>query len=203
MLKKHHNAVYVKSRLKQIFYFKKYPDNPWMTKDSINLLEQLIKKTDVGLEYGSGKSTKWFAKRCKHLTSIEHNKDWFEIVSRTIKNQNNIDYRLLSLNENPFESKYFKSIFEFADESLDFIINDGKYRDLIASEGLKKIKYGGIYILDNAERYIENNFNLPESMTSDWNTSVHWKHFNEITSKWRNIWTIDGVSSTLILIRTT
>lgn len=202
IIKKHISISYIVSRLKQILYFKKYPDNPWMTKDSVNLLEQLIKKTDVGLEYGSGKSTKWFAMRCKHLTSIEHNKEWFEIVSRKIKNQNNVDYRLLSLNDNPVESDYYKSIYEFSDKSLDFIINDGKFRDLIASEGIKKIKCGGIYILDNAERYLQNNLNLPESMISGWDTSLNWKYFNEITDKWRKIWTSDGVSSTLILIKT-
>lgn len=39
-------------------------------------------------------------------------------------------------------------------------------------------------------------------MVSDWDTSLHWKVFNEICNDWRKIWTTDGVSFTLIMIKT-
>ena len=89
MLKKHHSIQYVYNRLQQKIFEIKNPDTPWMTKESIRLLNQLITPHDIGVEYGSGRSTFWFAKRCKHLTSFENNKKWYDIVSKKITSLNN------------------------------------------------------------------------------------------------------------------
>lgn len=202
-IKKHWTFKYFYSRLKQYYFYKLNPNTPWMTREAIVLLDKLIRKDDIGLEFGSGRSTAWFATRCKFLTSIEHNEEWYNFVKQKISNLSNVDYRLRALSDNPLESEYFKSILNFEDESLDFIVNDGKYRELIASYGVDKLKKGGIYILDNAERYIENNLRLPESMVENWETSNYWKKFNAVTANWRKIWTSDGVSSTLILFKST
>lgn len=34
------------------------------------------------LEFGSGASSSWWAERSKSVTSIEHDKEWFEIVKK-------------------------------------------------------------------------------------------------------------------------
>ena len=38
----------------------------------------------VGVEWGSGRSTKWFAGKIRHLTSIEDNADWHAIVTKQL-----------------------------------------------------------------------------------------------------------------------
>jgi predicted O-methyltransferase YrrM len=43
-----------------------------------------IDSTKKVLEYGSGQSTHEIAKICKTLVSIEHQKEWYEKVSKTI-----------------------------------------------------------------------------------------------------------------------
>jgi putative heme iron utilization protein len=49
-----------------------HPNWPWLTKEAILLLERLLRPDDIGLEFGSGRSTIWFAERVEKLISIEH-----------------------------------------------------------------------------------------------------------------------------------
>lgn len=205
MIKKHHTPKFIYSRLKQKLYEKKHPDNPWMTPESIKLMHQLINAQDIGLEYGSGRSTFWFAKRCKHLTSVEHNEKWFGIVNKKISmlNNLNVDYSLQGLNDDPLKSNYYRTIDNFDNESLDFVIVDGKYRDILSLKAIEKLKKGGLLILDNAERYLPNDFKIFESMGNDIkNVTTNWKKFIEKVENWRKIWTCDGISSTYLLIKT-
>jgi predicted O-methyltransferase YrrM len=169
---------------------------------SIELLDQLINSNDIGVEYGSGRSTFWFAKRCKHLTSFENNKKWFTIVSSKIATLKNVTYELLELNEDPIAAAYYKSIFNFNNESLDFIVIDGKYRDLIAIEAIEKLKKGGILIFDNAERYFPNKYNVPESIGNNSDkVPVQIKQLVKTTENWRKIWTTNGVTTTLLMFK--
>lgn len=206
MLKKHYTLTFIYNRFKQKIYEIKNPDTPWMTSQSIKLLDQLITKDDNGVEYGSGRSTFWFAQRCKHLTSFEHNEIWFEIVNKKLSLLRNLNviYKLKELNDNPLNSEYYKSIDSFKDLTLDFVIVDGKYRDIVALKAINKLKMGGLLILDNAERYLPNNLNVPESISNDMeNVEANWGKFINKVEKWRKIWTTNGVTTTLLLIKTT
>ena len=205
MLKKHQTPKYIYYRLKQKRFEKKYPDKPWMTRTSIQLLEQLIRPEDLGLEYGSGRSTIWFAKRCKHLTSIEHHKKWFDNVTKklSILSNSNVEYIFRELSDNPLDSQYYNSMKNYDNETLDFIIVDGVYRDIISLGAIDKLKKGGILILDNAERYLPNDFKIPESIRNNLKgVSENWKNFNKNVETWRKIWTTNGVTATLLLIKT-
>ena len=55
-------------------------DEPWLTSNAVSFLSCYICSSDVGLEWGSGRSTIWFAKKVKQLTSIETNEVWFNSV---------------------------------------------------------------------------------------------------------------------------
>jgi len=93
MIKKHHRLSYIKSRVMQIVFQKQNPQAPWITKDAISLLNELIKSTDVGLDFGSGRSTKWFATRCQYLFSIENNLEWYNIVKNQIKDLTKVSHK--------------------------------------------------------------------------------------------------------------
>ena len=54
------------------------PHLPWITYDSIKILDDLISKNDIGVEFGSGNSTVWLGKRMHSLTSVEHDKKWYK-----------------------------------------------------------------------------------------------------------------------------
>ena len=66
----HLTPRYVKNKLKVIADEKWHPDNPWLTNDAVELPDRLLMPSDVGVEFGSGGSTVWFAKRLRHLTSF-------------------------------------------------------------------------------------------------------------------------------------
>ena len=201
-IKKHHTFRFVLSRIKQKIFDIKYPDVPWMTPTSIDLLEQLIKLDDVGIEYGSGRSTLWFAKRCKYLTSIENNKQWYDIVSKKISKLNNVNYELHNLTEKPLDSSYYKTINRFKSGTIDFIIIDGKYREPLAIKAIEILKNGGLLIFDNAERHLPNNYNIPESIGKSNNgISKLMEQFSKETKTWRRIWTTNGVTATLLMFK--
>ena len=66
----HLTPNYIFYKLKLVYTNKRFPTYPSLTLDSIRLLEQLLKPTDVGVEWGAGNSTGWFAERTKHLSLI-------------------------------------------------------------------------------------------------------------------------------------
>src|SRR5687768_3902128 len=98
MLKKHWNTTYVESRIKEWTYRQMNPWFPWITRESIEFLELWLSKNDSGVEFGSGRSTVWFAKRCKQLTSVEDNSEWYQTVKDKLAKENlaNVKYLLRS-----------------------------------------------------------------------------------------------------------
>src|SRR5919108_1783395 len=61
-------------------YILRHPDHPWLDPAAIRYLEGALDRSMIGLEWGSGRSTRWFASRLKHLTSVEHDSSWHERV---------------------------------------------------------------------------------------------------------------------------
>jgi len=201
-IKKHHTPSYVVSKVMRKFFELRNPKLPWLTKESIKLLNQLILQTDVGLEFGSGRSTKWLAAICSKLYSVENNKLWFEKVSADLKGYNNVEYFFGVIDQVDREASSYLSVLDsIDDDSLDFVLNDGRIRDLVAVKSLPKLKVGGLFVLDNAERYLPNTLSLPESIAEQHSVGVLWQEFLRQTSTWRKIWTSDGITSTLILVK--
>lgn len=54
---------------------------PWYTYPAIEFLKNLDFSNKIVLEYGSGNSSSFWAKRAKKVISIERDKKWFEMVS--------------------------------------------------------------------------------------------------------------------------
>lgn len=124
-------------------------DYPWLTKDAIIFLTNFLKENPNAriLEFGSGASTIWFAKKTNFLTSIEHDEDWYKKVKLNLNNNNcdQVDYRLI-------EKNYYIAPLAFDNESFDLILIDGQTRMKCIINSIDKLKKGGILMLDNAER---------------------------------------------------
>jgi len=115
----------------------------------------------TGLEFGSGRSTVWFAGKLRRLTSVEHDPDWFATISRKLADAGlrNVDYRLIPL-DHPKSApeqevydplpKYVAIAADFPDESLDFIVVDGHYRSHCIRQSHCKLKPGGFLLVDDA-----------------------------------------------------
>jgi hypothetical protein len=101
---------------------------PWWSLSAIRKIEKHLKPEHRVLEWGSGGSSVFLAQRCKELTTIEHDQDWFKLVQTVLKEQE-IKNSLLHLceisleNEESFlASPYARSI----QETYEVIVIDGE-----------------------------------------------------------------------------
>jgi predicted O-methyltransferase YrrM len=190
-----------------MLYQRAHPDDPWLTATANGLLSTLLCPADRGLEFGSGRSTVWFARRVSALTSVEHDERWHTRISAALKSSNlgNVDYVLAS-GDDPMEpggeSAYAKVALAFPDTSLDFALIDGRYRDYCAKFALPKIKQGGMLIIDNVNWYLPCKSKAPNSRTAELGPKTSaWAEVADELADWRTIWTSSGVTDTAIFIR--
>jgi len=156
---RHWTLRYINDRLAVMAHERLHPQDPWLTLPMVNILQSWLHPDDVGLEFGSGRSTLWFLERVGFLTSVEQDPEWFGTVSAQCANRGltNIDYRLLpdgiSQPDSPPFADYVAVASEFGAESLDFCLIDGAARDRCAQACLDKLKPGGILIIDDVNWY--------------------------------------------------
>jgi hypothetical protein len=136
---KHWTPRYIFNRINLYYFEKKNPDLPWLTSVSISLIDNLIKKSDKMIEFGSGRSTAWFAQRVYELTSVETDQVWFEKVKIDLKEYKNTNLKFLD-----GDIEFRNLISTFDDNSIDISLIDGAYRDLCANQLIDKMKLGGL-----------------------------------------------------------
>ena len=128
-----------------------------------------------GLEWGSGRSTCWFAGRINHLVSVEYDQEWYVQVRKDLDHGRvgNCDLRYIALDHPKHEPtreryaplpKYVAIAHEFADESLDFVEVDGHYRVACILEIMAKIKKRGYLLVDDTKRLPIDEWRVPR----DW-----------------------------------
>jgi hypothetical protein len=123
------------------------PRVPWLGYRAIRHLNTLLQADWQMIEFGSGMSTVWFAKRVQHVYSIEDSAPWYDKVSAMFDQLgvHNVTYKLL-------EGDDYANADFVDDESVDFVLVDGSQRDACMRTALKKIKPGGWVYLDNADQ---------------------------------------------------
>lgn len=198
----HLTPRYVCNRTKLALYASMHPSDPWLTSSAVSLLSQLLKSTDVGLEYGSGRSTVWFASRTQFLTSVEHSGEWVGRVAeslqeRLLQNVMQIHVRVDAESNELTEQRYVVGR-GLADESLGYVLIDGLYRQACALNATALLQPGGLLILDNSNRHIATETPAPYSTRT---TEGGWRDFLATVAGWRKIWTTNGVYDTTIWIK--
>ena len=95
-----------------------------------------IKKTDTVLEYGSGESTKEIANLCNSVVSVEHQKNWYDIVKNDMPENVTL---LLRPSFNYIEEGYNCGTF---DEFKDYITIPSEYGkfDIIFIDGRARVE---------------------------------------------------------------
>ena len=189
---------YIVNKLSQWLYERRHPDHPWLTRDAIALLAAHIGPGQRGFEWGSGNGSRWFAKRSASLVSVEHNSAWYTTVRQghTDAGITNVDYRFVE------EPHYTAVIDEFADESFDYVLVDGLFRDQAFLKSIPKLKPGGWIIFDNANWYLPSDSKTPHSRSRlDGPASALFGKVAEQTAAWTTYWTSNGVNDTAIFIK--
>jgi predicted O-methyltransferase YrrM len=205
--RRHWSPRYVCNRVRQMRYDRGHPDDPWLTPAAIRLLRSLLRPGDRGVEFGSGRSTVWFAARVAHLTSVEHDAGWHATVSARLAERGltNVDY-ILAPRDQPDEhgqlSGYTRTADRFCDASIDFALIDGLYRDHAARLMMPKITPGGLLIIDNVNWYLPSASWSPNSRSLEVGPDgAVWEQVTRDLAGWRSIWTGSGVWDTAIFIK--
>lgn len=204
---RHWTPRYIRARAQLALYQRAHPDAPWLTPEAIQLLDSMLRPSDIGVEFGSGRSTVWLARRCAHLTSVEHDEAWYAKVSGTLADQGiaEVDYQYHPLDQTDAtgaRSAYAQVVHSSGDESIDFALVDGVYRDRVTLSLLPKIKPGGMLIIDDVHRYLPSSTTSPVALRpSAAPASPEWGQAAAALAGWRRIWTSSGVSDTAIFVK--
>ena len=196
----HLTPRYVVARANDAAHQALHRDEPWLTPDSVKFLSQTLRSSDVGLEFGSGRSTLWLASRLAYLVSVESDRVWFDRVQETLRESGHRDDRVsLVFAEQPDEYLAMPPGLD----GLDFCLIDGKYRDRCARLAARIVKPGGLLVVDDAHRYLPNDAtHAPLARRSgDGPASEEWAAFLDDTASWRRYWSTNGVKDTYVFIR--
>jgi predicted O-methyltransferase YrrM len=205
---RHWTPTYIRDRVAVMRYQRANPDAPWFTREMTHLLDAWLKPGHVGLEFGSGRSTFWFAARVGHLTSVEHDAAWHATIRARLAERrltHIVDCRLCDDGAaDTNDTRYAAVAAEFPAESLDFVLVDGMCRDHCALASVPLVKRGGCLIVDNINWYVprREKSRAPNSraLADGYATDV-WRQFHERVEPWKSIWTCDGVTDTAAWIK--
>jgi predicted O-methyltransferase YrrM len=195
---RHWTPRYLLDRARDKSYRQAHPEQPWLAPEAIRFLEGYLRPSDMGLEFGSGHSTLWFARRLAALTSVEHDPVWGERVRAMLVEGGvkNVTYLVIDLEAGqPGQAPdYVRASERFAERSLDFVLVDGRRRDECALAVLPKLRPGGLFVLDNADVYLPSDQHTPNArQTPD---GPGWAQFLDLVRGWRCFWTGNGVYAT-------
>lgn len=116
---------------------------PWFTFPAIEYLEQFDFSTKRVFEFGAGNSTLFWCARAARVVSVENSPEWHARLRLRLPANGE-----LHLVEDP--ARYPRVIGE-RDDQFDVIVIDGIERRRCCEEALRKLRPGGMIILDNAD----------------------------------------------------
>jgi len=113
---------------------------PWYTFPAVDYLDGLDFSGKWVFEYGSGQSTLWWAERCKELTSVEHDRAFFNWMNSHDK-----------INARYICTECMQDYIQRLNTPQDIIVIDGVEREECAKRALQFLAPGGMIILDNSQ----------------------------------------------------
>jgi len=182
---------YMRDRVRELLH----RHEPRISPEAVRFCAAHLTREQIGLEWGSGYSTRWYAERLGKLLSIEFSPYWHTKVSEMIRHLENVECRFIPvehpldqptrLNYNPLP-QYVAVVTEFDDQSLDFIVVDGHYRQSCVKHAMAKLKKGGLLLLDDY-------WFLP---LPEWGVPVSWPVVHKSSSSYKAtiIWRRPGAA---------
>jgi predicted O-methyltransferase YrrM len=200
---------YLKDRLDERLRRRRYrEDMPWVTADAVDAMATLLRPTDVGLEFGAGSSTLWFARHTARVISIEPSLAWYDDIGRKLAEAGltNADLRHVpGVDGSPeHRAAVLGVVDQLGAAALDYVFVDGLYRDEEALRATEVVRSGGVVIVDNVNTYLPSP-SLPSPSRSPWHVPAPatpvWKDFVDAVAGWRQLWTTNGVWDTALWIK--
>ena len=129
--------------IKKLFNF--YPPTPCIPYGARKVLNLIINSNMRLVEFGSGQSTLWYAKRCKEIISLETTDIWFQKVKRNLLKANCTNAKLLK-----WDSKSISAQLKIPPP--DLIIIDGLRRDICVEYAIEVATDTTWIYLDNSDK---------------------------------------------------
>jgi hypothetical protein len=153
-----------------------YEPSPWLAFDAIEFIKSRLRNGMRVFEYGSGGSTLFWLRYGVLCVSVEHDPDWYSVVRQNLTPKQPVDYRLIlpefvkdsdrqgapadpesyTSSDELFQGysfrKYVTQIDDFPDGYFDIILIDGRARPSCIKHSVRKVKVGGMLIVDNSDR---------------------------------------------------
>lgn len=123
----------------------KRPTLPWWPTRVIPVVDAHLNSESDVVEFGSGSSTIWLARRSRSVYSMEDNPKWAQITTDRLS-----ECGLSNATVTFAEGEAFSSIPEDKGP-FDLAVVDGSYRWKCVETVLPRMKSGGIIYLDNAD----------------------------------------------------
>src|SRR5262245_1825361 len=200
--RRHWTPRYVKDRVQLHVWERRHPDAPWLVTEAISLLETWLRKDDVVVEFGSGRSTLWFAARVARVISVEHDPGWYARVRGRLETAqvHNVAYHHVAISAaeaDAQEAAYLRPVKEALAEPDDMILVDGILRDATTIWALEHVRRGGMVVIDNVNRYLPHATRSPASLGPDGRPPTErWRVVAETVASWRQAWFSNGVTDT-------
>ena len=114
----------------------------WVTYPCLDFLKPRVQPDWSVFEFGSGASTRWWAKRVKRVIACEHDQAWAEKIGRDAPDNVTVLHR--TGDEYPVEL--------LRQGEFDVIFIDGRQRVACAKLAPRALKTAGVIIWDNSDR---------------------------------------------------
>lgn len=118
---------------------------PWMTYPAISFLRDRTRPSFRVFEYGSGNSTRWWAPRVASVVACEHDRHWFDQVSKDLPENAVVMLRDVDSEAYPRAAMEIGGVF-------DIIVIDGRRRVDCAHASLSALADDGVVVWDDTNR---------------------------------------------------
>jgi hypothetical protein len=156
---------------------------PWQTPASIYKEAENLTKDDIALELGTGGSTIFLARRCKHVIAVETNAKWAKLVQNRLEQLGitNVTYHVIS--EHSKVKKFLENL--DSNEITLFSVDTG--------DGYNRSKFVNIFldkgISENLRLIVADNYGCKTLFPSHYNTEIvsseEWETFAYNDPLWR------------------
>lgn len=116
---------------------------PWITYPALEYLKQLDFSAKSVFEFGAGNSTIYWSRQAARVTSVESSRQWFERVRPRLGA--NCELHLVE------DLQRYPRFITEQDGEFDVVVIDGMERRACAREAVKKLRRGGMILLDNSD----------------------------------------------------
>lgn len=149
----------------------------WITFPAIDVLNRVLKRTDRVFEYGGGGSTLFWLDRVAEVVTVEHDPQWFAALEQRMKQEGGGRWTGIHVPATPGTlvpvpdpvdpahyasadaasqglhfKDYVQAIDRYPDAHFDVLMIDGRARTSCLAYATRKLRPGGLLVLDNAER---------------------------------------------------